>query len=56
MRTPRSAALRNRCGGGIAFGDGGKNFQLNGSLHCLGQFMGVNGVEETLRSGLLLQC
>src|SRR6202023_217365 len=49
------AALRNRGGGSIAFGDGGEDFQLNGSLHCLGLLIGVYGVEEAFRSGLLMR-
>ena len=50
-----SQLFRNRCGGSIAFVDGGEDFQLNGSLHCLGLLIGVYGVEEAFRSGLLMR-
>ena len=37
------------------FGDSGVDLELNGCLHCLSLLVGVYGVEEALRSGLLMR-
>jgi len=51
----RLAALRDHCGGRVAFGNCGEDFQFNRSLDRFGQLMRVDRVEEAFRSGLLLQ-